>query len=139
MMDSILGVGINDEVVELLVQLTANPKFAYDMHRRFLHMYGNVVLKVPNESYTRIMDEMKASEGVSLDSDLTAESLQHIVQKYKALADVPSDPYDQLRGALEAVFCSFYAPRYVSSTRKGCTNYTTVQFGTENSEAYRMI
>ena len=111
MMDSILGVGINDEVVSLLVQLTANPKFAYDMQRRFLHMYGNIVLKVPNELYTRIMDEIKASEGVSLDSDLTAEALQRVVHKYKELADVPSDPYDQLRAAIEAVFCSFYAPR----------------------------
>jgi pyruvate, orthophosphate dikinase len=111
MMDSVLSIGMNDEVVLRLASITANPKFAYDLYRRFLQMYGNIVLKVPKETFLDIIEEQKSHEGVALESELGVKSLQNLVKKFKEVADVPSDPYEQLRRSIEAIFCSFYSPR----------------------------
>jgi pyruvate, orthophosphate dikinase len=111
MMDSVLNIGINDEVWHHMILVTGNPKFAHDLYRRFLQMYGNIVLKVPNETYLDIIEEQKAHDGVSLESHLSITSLENLVLKFKAITDVPSDPFEQLRRTIEAIFCSFYSPR----------------------------
>lgn len=114
-MDSLLNVGINDEVVQRLISNTANPKFALDLHRRFLQMYGTIVMKIPKEKYLNIIEEERALEGVALESDLGIVSLQNLIRKFKEVAEVPSDPYEQLRRSIEAIFCSFYSPRHIQS------------------------
>ena len=116
-MDSILNVGVNSEIIQRLAAVTANPRFAYDLHRRFLQMYGTIVMKVPTESYTQILDEYKARDGVSHDSELSEESLQRIILRFEDLAAVPTDPHEQLRRAIEAIFCSYYSPRYICQPR----------------------
>lgn len=110
-MDSVLNVGMNDDVWKHFILVTGNPKFAHDLYRRFLQMYGCVVLKVPKESYLSIIDDEKAHDGVSLESHLSETSLENLVHKFKAITDVPSDPYEQLRRTIEAIFSSFYSPR----------------------------
>mmetsp|Transcript_8151 Transcript_8151/g.12169 ORF Transcript_8151/g.12169 Transcript_8151/m.12169 type:complete len:747 (-) Transcript_8151:392-2632(-) len=111
MMDSVLNLGINEEVVRKIITVTGNPRFAFDVQRRFLQQYGTVVLKVPKSHYSDIVYEAKAHDGVAFDCDLSYEALKNIVDEFLKITDVPHDPMEQFRRAVEAIFCSWYSPR----------------------------
>ena len=119
MMDTVLNLGINDDIVQSLIKLTGNEKFAYDSYRRFIQMYSDVVINLPKSSFERIIDEMKEDRGVKLDNELTAEDLKELVAKFKAYyketkgEDFPTDPKKQLLTAAEAVFRSWNNPRAI--------------------------
>ena len=119
MMDTVLNLGINDEIVQALIKLTGNEKFAYDSYRRFIQMYSDVVINLPKSSFERIIDEMKEDRGVKLDNELTAEDFKELVVKFKAYykeakgEDFPTDPRKQLLTAAEAVFRSWNNPRAI--------------------------
>jgi pyruvate,orthophosphate dikinase len=130
MMDTILNLGINDQVVEALATKTGNPRFAWDSYRRFLQMYGDVVMGVQaaegedHEPFEVAIDKLKSEVGVTEDSDLTVEHLQDLVSRFKKLIkdhakeDFPEDPMDQLWGAASAVFGSWGNDRAVVYRRK---------------------
>ncbi|MFV0496905.1 MAG: pyruvate, phosphate dikinase [Candidatus Fimivivens sp.] len=119
MMDTILNLGLNDEVVEAFAQKTGNPRFAYDSYRRFIQMYADVVMEVGKAYFEKLIDEMKAEKGVTQDTDLTAADLKKLAglfkDEYKAKkgVDFPSDPKEQLMGAIMAVFRSWDNPRAI--------------------------
>ena len=119
MMDTVLNLGINDEIVQSLIKFTGNEKFAYDSYRRFIQMYSDVVIGLPKSSFERIIDKMKEDRGVKLDNELTAEDLKELVAKFKAYyketkgEDFPTDPKKQLLTAAEAVFRSWNNPRAI--------------------------
>ena len=119
MMDTILNLGLNDETVQGLIQRTGNARFAWDSYRRFVHMYGDVVLGVPHEEFEALIDRMKEEKGVTHDTELDADDLKRLTQQYKELVlkktgkPFPSDPWEQLRGAINAVFESWNTPRAV--------------------------
>ena len=113
MMDTILNLGLNDATVEGLATLTGNPRFAYDSYRRFIQMFSDVVMDVEKASFERILDNVKESKGVNLDTELTADDLKALVVEYKAYykkskgTDFPQDPKEQLIEAVKAVFRSW--------------------------------
>ncbi len=117
MMDTILNLGLNDEVVESFAKLTNNPRFAYDSYRRFIQMYSDVVMEVGKGYFEKLIDEMKEKRGVKLDTELTAEDLKELASQFKAEFkakkgfDFPQDPKVQLMGAVKAVFRSWDNPR----------------------------
>ena len=117
MMDTILNLGLNDEVVVAFAKKTNNPRFAYDSYRRFIQMYSDVVMEVGKKYFEQLIDEMKAQKGVTLDVDLTADDLKALAAQFKAEyrakigADFPTDPKEQLMGAIQAVFRSWDNPR----------------------------
>ena len=117
MMDTILNLGLNDEVVEGLAKLTGNPRFAYDSYRRFVQMFSDVVMEMSKTYFDSIIEEMKEAKGVKLDVELDADDLKELVVKFKSLykekmgADFPSDPKVQLIEAVKAVFRSWDNPR----------------------------
>ena len=120
MMDTILNLGLNDEVVAAMIAGNDDPKFArfvYDSYRRFIQMYSDVVMEVGKKYFEQLIDEMKAKKGVTYDVDLTAEDLKELAAQFKAKykskigADFPSDPKEQLMGAIKAVFRSWDNPR----------------------------
>ena len=111
MMNTILNLGLNDEIAEGLAKKTGNPRFAYDSYRRFIQMFANVVLGVDGEKFEHELNEYKAAHGKKLDVDMTAENWQEIVSIYKTLVDFPEDPFVQLKKAVEAVFLSWHTPR----------------------------
>ena len=123
MMDTVLNIGLNDEAIKGLIAKTGNERFAYDVYRRFVNMYGDVVLGVgprdekEHNPFEEIMDQKKAECGVTLDTELSAEDLKDLVVKFKALIkdrlkrDFPDDPMEQLWGAIYAVFNSWQTPR----------------------------
>ena len=117
MMDTILNLGLNDEVVEGLAKLTGNPRFAYDSYRRFVQMFSDVVMEMSKTYFDSIIEEMKEAKGVKLDGELDADDLKELVVKFKSLykekmgADFPSDPKVQLIEAVKAVFRSWDNPR----------------------------
>ncbi|HNW05056.1 MAG TPA: PEP/pyruvate-binding domain-containing protein, partial [Oscillospiraceae bacterium] len=119
MMDTILNLGLNDEVVEGLAELTQNERFAYDSYRRFIQMYSDVVMEVGKSHFEKLIDEMKEARGVTQDVDLTADDLKELADEFKAQykakigVDFPSDPIEQLFGAIKAVFRSWDNPRAV--------------------------
>ena len=119
MMDTILNLGLNDTVVESFAKKTGNPRFAYDSYRRFIQMYSDVVMEVGKAYFEKLIDEMKEAKGVKLDTELTAEDLKTLAEQFKAEykakvgADFPSDPVDQLMGAVKAVFRSWNNPRAI--------------------------
>lgn len=112
MMDTVLNLGINDYNVLIIENLTYG-KFAYDIYRRFLQMFGDVVLNVDKEKYEKILEAKRTERGVMSDSELTYEDMKVIVQEFKKLAEVPQDPWEQLQMAIKAVFKSWYNPRAV--------------------------
>jgi pyruvate, orthophosphate dikinase len=113
MMDSILNIGVNDAVIQRLLEQTADPRFAYDVQKKFLQMFGTVVRQVPNEEFLKIVNEEKAHDGVVKDSELCAKSLQNIIHEFKKLVDVPDDPLEQLKVAIESIFGSWMSSRSV--------------------------
>jgi len=119
MMDTILNLGINDEVVEGLAKLTNNERFAYDSYRRFIQMFSDVVMGIEKNKFEKILDEVKEKYGAKYDTDLTAEHLKEVVVRYKELykaekgEDFPQDPKVQLLEAVKAVFRSWNNPRAI--------------------------
>ena len=117
MMDTILNLGLNEQVVEVMAQKSGNPRWAYDCYRRFIQMYSDVVMEVGKKYFEVLIDEMKERKGVTLDVDLTAEDLKELANQFKAEykskigTDFPSDPVEQLMGAIKAVFRSWDNPR----------------------------
>ncbi len=117
MMDTILNLGINDDVVEGLSALTGNERFAYDSFRRFIQMFSDVVMGLDKSKFERIIDEMKDEKGIKLDVEFTAEDLKQMVKKFKDFykkemkSDFPTDPKIQLIEAVKAVFRSWDNPR----------------------------
>ncbi|MBE6821227.1 MAG: pyruvate, phosphate dikinase [Ruminococcaceae bacterium] len=117
MMDTILNLGLNEEVVEAISAKSGNPRWAWDCYRRFIQMYSDVVMEVGKKYFEELIDEMKAEKGVTQDVELTAEDLKVLAGQFKAEykskigKDFPSDPKEQLMGAVEAVFRSWDNPR----------------------------
>ena len=119
MMDTILNLGLNDEVVEAFAKKTNNARFAYDSYRRFIQMYSDVVMEVGKKFFEKLIDEMKEKKGVKLDTELDANDLKALAVAFKAEykskigSDFPTDPKEQLMGAIKAVFRSWDNPRAV--------------------------
>jgi pyruvate,orthophosphate dikinase len=119
MMDTILNLGLNDVVVEGLAKLTENPRFAYDSYRRFIAMFGDVVMEVGKNLFEEELDSVKESRGAKLDTDLDAEAMKEVVERYKALyarvkgEAFPQDPREQLMAAVKAVFRSWNNERAI--------------------------
>ena len=117
MMDTILNLGLNEEVVEVMAKKSGNPRWAYDCYRRFIQMYSDVVMEVGKKYFEELIDKMKEEKGVKQDVELTAEDLKELANQFKAEykakigADFPSDPKEQLLGAVKAVFRSWDNPR----------------------------
>jgi pyruvate,orthophosphate dikinase len=119
MMDTILNLGLNDTVVEGLAKLTGNPRFAYDSYRRFIAMFGDVVMEVEKSLFEEELDAVKEERGAKLDTDLDADAMKEVVKRYKALyarvkgEDFPQDPREQLMEAVKAVFRSWNNERAI--------------------------
>ncbi len=119
MMDTILNLGLNDEVVEAFAKKTNNARFAYDSYRRFIQMYSDVVMEVGKKFFEELIDKMKEEKGVTQDTDLTADDLKTLAEQFKAEykskigSDFPTDPKEQLMGAVKAVFRSWNNPRAI--------------------------
>ncbi len=119
MMDTILNLGLNDEVVERFAEKTGNRRFAYDSYRRFIQMYSDVVMEVGKKYFEELIDKMKEEKGVTLDTELDADDLKKLAEQFKAEykskigKDFPSDPKEQLMGAIKAVFRSWNNPRAI--------------------------
>ena len=117
MMDTILNLGLNDDVVEVMAKKSGNPRWAWDCYRRFIQMYSDVVMEVGKKYFEQLIDKMKEEKGVTSDVELTAEDLKELATQFKAEykskigADFPSDPKEQLIGAVKAVFRSWNNPR----------------------------
>ena len=117
MMDTILNLGLNEDVVEYMATASNNPRWAWDCYRRFIQMYSDVVMEVGKKYFEQLIDKMKADRGVSQDVELTADDLKELASQFKAEykskigEDFPSDPKDQLKGAIKAVFRSWDNPR----------------------------
>ena len=117
MMDTILNLGLNEEVVEVMAAKSGNARWAYDCYRRFIQMYSDVVMEVGKKYFEELIDKMKEDRGVTQDVELTADDLKELANQFKAEykskigKDFPSDPKEQLMGAVEAVFRSWDNPR----------------------------
>ncbi|HHP51336.1 MAG TPA: pyruvate, phosphate dikinase, partial [Moorella mulderi] len=119
MMDTVLNLGLNDETVQGLASQTQDERFALDCYRRFIQMFGNVVLGIGHEHFERILERHKEKAGVAYDFELPPEALREVIKAYKDIVktltgqDFPQDPYDQLWRAIKAVFDSWNNPRAV--------------------------
>ena len=108
MMDTILNLGLTDVSVEGFAKKTGNPRFAYDSYRRFIQMFSDVVMEVPKSLFERVLDEIKEAKGARFDTDLTADDLKEVIERFKAIykdkmgADFPQDPRVQLMEAVKA-------------------------------------
>ena len=117
MMDTILNLGLNEEVVEVLAEKSQNPRWAWDCYRRFIQMYSDVVMEVGKKYFEELIDEMKTKKGVKQDVELNADDLKELAREFKAEykekigKDFPDDPKEQLMGAIKAVFRSWDNPR----------------------------
>ena len=117
MMDTILNLGLNEDVVNVIAEKSGNPRWAWDCYRRFIQMYSDVVMEVGKKYFEELIDKMKEEKGVSQDVDLTADDLKELASQFKAEykakigSDFPSDPKEQLMGAVKAVFRSWDNPR----------------------------
>lgn len=149
MMDTILNLGINDEVVLSLAESTSDPRFAYDCYRRFIEMYGSVVLEISHYNFERILEEIKEVSGVTSDGELNAEQLQEVVKRYKAVIkkysghDFETDPFEQLKHAIIAVLKSWMSPRAIayrnihniSDSLGTAINIQTMVFGNKGEDS----
>jgi pyruvate,orthophosphate dikinase len=113
MMNTILNLGLNDEITEGLAKKTGNPRFAYDSYRRFIQMFADVVMHVDGKKFEHELTQYKSAHGKNLDVDMTAEDWQEIVRIYKGLVEFPEDPFEQLKMAVEAVFMSWHTARAI--------------------------
>ena len=119
MMDTILNLGLNEQVVEVIAKKSGNPRWAYDCYRRFIQMYSDVVMEVGKKYFEELIDKMKEDRGVTQDVELTADDLKELAEQFKAEykskigVDFPSDPKEQLMGAVKAVFRSWNNPRAI--------------------------
>ncbi len=117
MMDTILNLGLNEDVVETIAEKSGNPRWAWDCYRRFIQMYSDVVMEVGKKYFEQLIDAMKAKKGVTQDVELTADDLKELADQFKAEykakigKDFPTDPKEQLMGAIKAVFRSWDNPR----------------------------
>ena len=117
MMDTILNLGLNEEVVDVIAKKSGNPRWAWDCYRRFIQMYSDVVMEVGKKYFEQLIDQMKEKKGVTQDVELTAEDLKELANQFKAEykakigAEFPTDPKEQLFGAIKAVFRSWDNPR----------------------------
>ena len=120
MMDTVLNLGLNDESLKGLIEGTKNPRFAWDAYRRFVMMFGNIVLGIERRKFDDLMDKMKEERGVTQDVELTAEDLEELTKQYKELVkrekgfSFPEEPLEQLKLAIEAVFKSWNNPRAIA-------------------------
>ena len=148
MMDTILNLGLNDVAVEGFAKKTGNPRFAYDSYRRFIQMYSDVVMEVPKSYFEKIIDEMKEAKGVHYDTELTADDLKELAEKFKAVykeamngEEFPQEPKEQLMGAVKAVFRSWDNPRAIVYRRMNdipgdwgtAVNVQTMVFGNKGN------
>jgi pyruvate,orthophosphate dikinase len=143
MMDTVLNLGLNDETAEGMVKLTENERFVYDSYRRLIQMFGSVVLGIPDESFEEVLDEFKEKKGAEADTDLEAEDLKELTEKFKVVVkdakgfDFPQDPIKQLELATKAVFDSWNAKRAIDYRRRAnipddlgtAVNIVTMVFG----------
>ncbi len=119
MMDTILNLGLNEQVVEVIAKKSGNPRWAYDCYRRFIQMYSDVVMEVGKKYFEELIDKMKEDRGVTQDVELTADDLKELAEQFKAEykakigVDFPADPKEQLMGAVKAVFRSWNNPRAI--------------------------
>ena len=128
MMDTILNLGLNEDVVDVIAKKSNNPRWAWDCYRRFIQMYSDVVMEVGKKYFEQLIDQMKAKRGVTQDVELTADDLKELAMQFKAEykskigSDFPSDPKEQLIGAIKAVFRSWDNPRanVYRRGRSGC-------------------
>ena len=127
MMDTILNLGLNDRSVEGLAALTENRRFAMDSYRRFIQMFGDVVLEIPKAEFDRVFDGRKEEKGVKFDVDLTAEDLEAVIAGYKEIVmshtgkDFPQDPKEQLMEAVKAAGETPYVIGHIDAGEKGVT------------------
>ncbi len=119
MMDTILNLGLNETVVEVMAKKSNNPRWAWDCYRRFIQMYSDVVMEVGKKYFEELIDKMKEEKGVKMDTELTADDLKELASQFKAEykskigQDFPTDPKEQLMGAVKAVFRSWNNPRAI--------------------------
>ena len=119
MMDTILNLGMNDEICEAVAKLTNNPRFARDSYRRFIQMFSDVVMEIPKSFFERVLDDIKESKGAKYDTDLTADDMKEVVVRFKEIykekkgVEFPQDPKEQLMEAIKAVFRSWDNPRAI--------------------------
>jgi len=119
MMDTVLNIGLNDETVQGMIDLTGDPRFVYDSYRRLIQMFGSVVLGIDDEAFEHVLDEYKEENGYELDTELTAEDWKVLSDEFKKIVkqekgfEFPEDPYEQLKMATEAVFSSWNVKRAV--------------------------
>ncbi|MCG2710207.1 MAG: pyruvate, phosphate dikinase, partial [Thermodesulfovibrionales bacterium] len=119
MMDTVLNLGLNETTIRAIIKKTKNDRFAYDAYRRFITMFGSIVMGVDRQKFERALEEIKERKGVHLDTDLTASDLKGVVDEFKAIykrntgENFPSDPYEQLKKAINAVFSSWFGDRAV--------------------------
>ena len=120
MMDTVLNLGLNDQSVEGLAKQTDDERFAYDSYRRFVAMYGRIVLGIPGEEFDTLLDAAKELAGTDSDAGVPVELLRYLVDAYQQIVErhtgkpFPQDPDEQLRGAIEAVFASWNGPRAIA-------------------------
>ncbi len=123
MMDTILNLGLNDDTIQGIIKKTNDERFAYDSYRRFIQMFGNVVMGIEGEHFEKILEGVKRKQNVEIDSDVNVEGLKELVKQYKALVlkdtgkDFPDDPQQQLNMAIEAVFSSWDNKRAITYRR----------------------
>ncbi len=143
MMDTVLNIGLNDETAKGMVALTENERFVYDSYRRLIQMFGSVVLEISDEEFEKVLDSFKEEKGAESDTDLTADDLKELTEKFKAVVkkekgfDFPQDPIKQLELATKAVFNSWNAKRAIDYRRRAnipddlgtAVNIVTMVFG----------
>lgn len=120
MMETVLNLGLNDETLQGMLNLTQNERFVYDSYRRFLTMFGSVVMDIERVEFEKVLETVKEREGVKLDTEVSVEGLKSLIPAYKEIIkqhtgkDFPQDPYEQLQSAIEAVFKSWNIPRAIA-------------------------
>src|SRR5579859_199516 len=139
MMDTVLNIGLNDEVAQGMIKLTGDPRFAFDAYRRLIQMFGTVVLNIADEPFEEVLSAWRAKRGVTNDADLAPEDLQQIATDFKAIVkqeagrDFPTEPFEQLRLATEAVFKSWNGKR--AFDYRNAVNIVSMVFGNLGSNS----
>jgi pyruvate, orthophosphate dikinase len=108
---SILNIGVNDESIQRLIEVTHNPKFAYQLQRRFLEMFGTLACNCSRDWYQNILKEIKEEAGVESDFNLSVPSLRKLIERYQSMTSIPSNPISQLMMAIKALYKSWHSTR----------------------------